>query len=159
MRGGFADAVADQQADTGPRVNEARQVAERVHHDRQSSIAAGLRRRAEQDRLDLAQIEALPPTTAAPGGLPLYTRYMASEAAAVERALLALSEHERAAVIYSGLLSLDGGLGPVEQREVDGAWRGEVGDRLDDVLSGRVELGTFEQTQARFAAKYPAPTE
>ncbi len=92
-------------------------------------------------------------------GLPPYTRYMASKAAEVERALLALSEHDRAAVIHAGLLSLDGGLDPVEQGEVDAAWRDELGGRLDDVLNGRVELGTFEQTYARFAAKYPAPAE
>ncbi len=92
-------------------------------------------------------------------GLPPYTWYMASKAAEVERALLALSEHDRAAVIHTGLLSLDGGLGPVEQGEVDAAWRDEIGDRLDDVLNGRVELGTFKQTHARFAAKYPASAE
>lgn len=84
---------------------------------------------------------------------------MASKVAEVERALLALSEHDRAAVIHTGLLSLDGGLGPVEQGEVDAAWRDEIGTRLDDVLNGQVELGTFEQTYARFTAKYPAPTE
>lgn len=92
-------------------------------------------------------------------GLPPYTRYMASKAAEVERALLALSEHDRAAVIHTGLLSLDGGLDSVEQGEVDAAWRDEIGTRLDDVLNGEVELGTFEQTYARFAAKHPAPTE
>lgn len=91
--------------------------------------------------------------------LPPYTRYMASKAAEVERALLALSERDRAAVIHTGLLSLDGGIDPVEQGEVDAAWRKAIGGRLDDVLNGRVELGTFEQTRARFAAKYPAPAE
>ena len=84
---------------------------------------------------------------------------MASKAAEVERALLALSEHERAAVIHTGLLSLDVGLGPIEQGEIDAAWRDEIGGRLDAVLNGHVELRTFEQTHARFAAKYPARAE
>lgn len=84
---------------------------------------------------------------------------MASKAAAVERALLALSEQDRAAVIRAGLLSLDGGPAPVEQGDVDAAWRAEIGDRLDEVLHGEVALGTFEHTYARFAAKYPATAE
>jgi len=84
---------------------------------------------------------------------------MASRAAEVGRALLALSKDDRGAVIHAGLLSLDGGLGPVDQGEGEVAWRDEIGGRLDDVLNGRVELGTFEQTHARFAAKYPAPAE
>ena len=84
---------------------------------------------------------------------------MAQEVAEVERALLALSEHDRAAVIHTGLLSLDGGLDPIDQAEVDMAWRHEIGARLDEVLAGRAELGTFEQTYARFAAGHPASAE
>jgi hypothetical protein len=81
---------------------------------------------------------------------------MASTAGEVERALLALPERDRAAVIHTGLLSLDGGLGPVEQPEAEAAWRDEIGARVDDLLNGQVELGSFEQTYARFAAKHPA---
>jgi len=81
---------------------------------------------------------------------------MASEVAEVERALLALAPDERAAVIHTGLLSLDGGSADAPQDDIDDAWRGEVGNRLDDVLQGRVELGSFEATRAKFAAKYPA---
>jgi len=81
---------------------------------------------------------------------------MASEVAEVERALLALAPDERAAVIHTGLLSLDGGSADAPQDDIDDAWRGEVGSRLDDVLQGRVELGSFEATRAKFAAKYPA---
>ncbi|HEY0246623.1 MAG TPA: hypothetical protein VGC45_00035 [Gryllotalpicola sp.] len=84
---------------------------------------------------------------------------MAPEVAEVERALLALSEHDRAAVIRTGLLSLDGGLDPVEQADVDGAWRDEIGTRLAEVLSGSADLGSFEQTYARFAAAHPASAE
>ncbi|MEO9015750.1 MAG: addiction module protein [Terrimesophilobacter sp.] len=81
---------------------------------------------------------------------------MAPEAAEVERALLALAPEERAAVIHTGLLSLDGGSVDESPDDIDDAWRGEIGNRLDDVLQGRVELGSFEVTRAKFAAKYPA---
>lgn len=84
---------------------------------------------------------------------------MSPEVAEVERALLALSEHDRAAVIHTGLLSLDGGLDPIEEADVDLAWRHEIGSRLDEVLAGRAELGSFEETYARFVAGHPAPAE
>lgn len=83
---------------------------------------------------------------------------MAPEVAEVERALLALAPEERAAVIHAGLLSLDGGIADAPQDDIDDAWRGEIGNRLDDVLQGRVELGSFEATRTKFAAKYPAST-
>ncbi len=83
---------------------------------------------------------------------------MAPKVAEVERALLALAPEERAAVIRSGLLSLDGGSAEAPQDNIDDAWRGEIGSRLDDVLQGRAELGSFETTRAKFAAKYPAST-
>ncbi len=81
---------------------------------------------------------------------------MAPDVAEVERALLALAPQERAAVIHAGLLSLDGVRAEVSQDDIDAAWRTEVGGRLDDVIEGRVELGSFEATRARFAATYPA---
>lgn len=90
-------------------------------------------------------------------GTPPYTPYMAPEVAEVERALLALAPEERAAVIHTGLLSLDSAPTDVSQDDIDAAWRIEVGGRLDDVIEGRVELGSFEATRARFAATYPAP--
>ena len=83
---------------------------------------------------------------------------MAPEVAEVERALLALTPEERAAVIHRGLLSFDGGSADASQDDIDTAWRSEIGDRLEDVLHGRVELGSFEATRAKFAAKYPVPT-
>lgn len=80
---------------------------------------------------------------------------MASEVAEVERALLALAPKERAAVIHMGVLSLDGVSTEVPQVEVDAAWRTEISSRLEDVIEGRVELGSFEATRARFATTYP----
>ena len=81
---------------------------------------------------------------------------MAQEVIEVERALLALPPHERAAVVHAALISLDGGANEDSQDELDAAWREEAGSRLDEVLDGSVELGSFEATRARFAAKYPA---
>lgn len=82
---------------------------------------------------------------------------MAQEVVDVERALLALPPHDRAAVVHAALISLDGGAAEDSQDDIDTAWREEAGSRLEDVLEGRVELGSFEATRARFAAKYPAP--
>ncbi|MEE6289134.1 addiction module protein [Georgenia sp. MJ173] len=84
---------------------------------------------------------------------------MAPDIAEVERALLALAPEERAAVIRAGLLSLDGSTAEGSQDDVDAAWRDEIGSRLDDVLQGRVQLGSFEATRASFAARYPAPIQ
>ena len=80
---------------------------------------------------------------------------MTQEAAEVERALLALPPRDRAAVVHAALISLDGDVAEDSQDQIDTAWRDEVSSRLDEVLDGKVELGTFETTQARFAAKYP----
>ena len=79
---------------------------------------------------------------------------MAPEVAEVEQALIALAHEERAAVIHTGLLSLDGGSAKASQDDIDDAWRGEISNRLDDILQGRVELGSFEATRA----KYPTST-
>lgn len=84
---------------------------------------------------------------------------MAQEVVEVERALLALPPHDRAAVVHAALISLDGGAAEDSQGEIDSAWREEVGGRLDQVLEGKVELGSFEATRARFVAKYPAPSQ
>lgn len=83
---------------------------------------------------------------------------MAPEVAEVEQARLALAPEERAAVIHTGLLSLDGGSAKASQDDVDDAWRGEIGNRLDAILQGRVELGSFEATRAKFATRYPTST-
>ena len=56
------------------------------------------------------------------------------------------------------IVVIDGGSTDASQDEIDDAWRGEIGNRLDDVLQGRAELGSFEATRAKFAAEYPAST-
>jgi len=84
---------------------------------------------------------------------------MAQEVTAVERALLALPPRDRAAVVHAALISLDGDAVEDSQDEIDAAWVEEVGSRLDDVLEGKVELGSFEATRARFAEKYPVPPQ
>lgn len=83
---------------------------------------------------------------------------MAPEVADVERALLALAPDQRAAVVHTALLSLDGDPDEVSQADVDAAWRTEIGSRLDEVLQGHAELGSFEATRAKFAAQFPAHT-
>jgi len=83
---------------------------------------------------------------------------MAQDIAEVERALLALAPEERAAVIHSGLLSLDGRSTDDDPDRIDDLWRGEIGTRLDDILQGKVELGSFEATRSKFVAKYPTST-
>ncbi len=80
---------------------------------------------------------------------------LARGAVEVERALLALPPSERAAVVHAALISLGGGASEDSQDELDAAWRDEVSSRLDDVVAGGVELGSFEATHARFAEKYP----
>lgn len=79
---------------------------------------------------------------------------MAQEVVEVERALLALPPQDRAAVVHAALVSLDGGAAEDSQGEIDAAWRDEVAGRLDEVLNGTLELGSFEATRARFLAKY-----
>lgn len=75
---------------------------------------------------------------------------MAPEVAEVERALLALSPHDRAAVIHSGLLSLyDGGGVEADKAEVDAAWRAELRRRIDDINSGKIALVSGEESEAR----------
>lgn len=61
-------------------------------------------------------------------------------------------------MIHAGLLSLDGPANETPQADIDAAWHRSVDSRLEDVLHGRVELGSFEATRARFEAKYPAST-
>ena len=79
---------------------------------------------------------------------------MGLEIAEVERALLALDPEARAEVIRRGLRSLDEG---------DAAPEGTVADELkrraDDVVEGRVELGTFAATKAEFERRHPRTAE
>lgn len=77
----------------------------------------------------------------------------------VERALLALAPEERAEVIRLGLRSLEGGHDQGEAGAAEGEWRDEVSRRVDDVVEGRVELGTFAATRAEFERRHPRRDE
>jgi len=73
---------------------------------------------------------------------------MTQKADEVLQAGLELDLGERAAVVRRLLESL----GPVDSTpaaEIDAAWARELDTRLDDVLQGRVELSTFEQTRLK----------
>ncbi|MGO1316564.1 MAG: addiction module protein [Cellulomonadaceae bacterium] len=74
----------------------------------------------------------------------------------VERALLALDQHDRAAVIHRGLRSLDATDENVDQAEVDAAWRAEFRRRIDDVESGKVELLDVDESHAQLRAQLAA---
>lgn len=112
----WAEAVASQQADTDPRVAEASREAAEAHRDRQqlterhraetgalyvrvlaqttptglARAAAKLRRQAERDRADLAQIQALPIPEAA---------QLARQRAAQAEAARAAAEQAQAALV------------------------------------------------------------
>lgn len=81
---------------------------------------------------------------------------MAVDVAEVERALLALPPHERAAVIHSGLLSLDDERADVSQEDIDAAWRDEFRRRIDDIETGRVDLVSHHETVALALARLEA---
>ena len=80
-----------------------------------------------------------------------YTRFMGLGAEEVYRAGLALGLDERAVVAHRLLASLDPE-GDASSPEIDEAWRGEIGSRVDDILNDRVQLGTFEQTREKARA-------
>ncbi|MEE6289253.1 addiction module protein [Georgenia sp. MJ173] len=82
---------------------------------------------------------------------------MSQNVADVERALLALDHHDRAAVIHRGLRSLDpADTTDVDQNEVDAAWRTELRRRLDDIESGKVELLDVDESHAQLRAELAA---
>ncbi|WOF22567.1 hypothetical protein N8K70_14385 [Microbacterium betulae] len=139
---GRAETVAGNQADADPRVTETRQVAEHAHRRRQQlnarqmreSIALSqralggstpsrviahaveLRKQSERDRRALARSEALP----------------VAEAAQLVRELAARDEAERQALERAQA---------ARQKRI-----AQLGSRVDDILNGRAELSTFEQT-------------
>jgi len=80
---------------------------------------------------------------------------MAAEVADVELAVLALGPEESAAVIRASPLSTESGIADNAQDQIDDTWRGEIGNRLDDVLHGKVELESFEEPRDKFARTYP----
>lgn len=81
---------------------------------------------------------------------------MSMSVADVERALLALDQPDRAAVIHRGLQSLEAKDDQVDQGEVDGAWRDELRLRIDDIESGKVELLDLDEVHAQIRAELAA---
>lgn len=82
---------------------------------------------------------------------------MAMNVAEIEEALLSLDRHDRAAVLQSGIRSLDEDDHIVEdQAEVDAAWRSELRRRIDDIESGKVELLDADEVHAQISAKLAA---
>lgn len=82
---------------------------------------------------------------------PPYTRRMALKADEVYQAGLGLDLDERTIVAHRLLASLHPD-DEATQPDTDEAWRSELGSRVDDVLSGDIELSTFEQTRAKARA-------
>jgi|ThiBiot_300_plan_2_1041538.scaffolds.fasta_scaffold00835_18 putative addiction module component (TIGR02574 family) len=81
---------------------------------------------------------------------------MSMSVADVERALLALDKHDRAAVIHRGLQSLDSDTSDVDQDAVDAAWRDELRRRVDEIESGKVELLDLDEVHAQIRAELAA---
>lgn len=81
---------------------------------------------------------------------------MSMNVAEVERALLALDQHDRAAVIHRGLQSLHPEDADVDQTEVDAAWRTELRRRIDDIESGKLELLDVDESHAQLRAELAA---
>lgn len=81
---------------------------------------------------------------------------MSMNVAEVERALLALDQHDRAAVIHRGLQSLDDENPDSDQDSVDTAWRGELRRRIDQIESGAVELLDLDESHAQLRAELAA---
>ncbi|MCT1657127.1 addiction module protein [Brevibacterium luteolum] len=78
---------------------------------------------------------------------------MSMDVAEVERALLALSQHDRAAVIRRGLRSLDKNNMDADPDATDKAWRSEVRRRLASIEDGSAELLDPEQSHAALRAE------
>lgn len=74
----------------------------------------------------------------------------------VERALLALDKHERAALLRRGLQSLDFEDENVDQTEIDKAWHVELKRRIDDINNGRVTLVDLDESHAELRAELAA---
>lgn len=71
----------------------------------------------------------------------------------MERALLALDQRDRAAVIHRALQSLSNEDPGVEQGELDAAWRAELRSRIDDIDSGEVGLLDVDESHAQLRAE------
>lgn len=73
--------------------------------------------------------------------------------------MLALAPEQRAEVIRRGLRSLDSGQDRTDQHAIDDEWSEELSRRAEDVVEGRVELGTFAATRAEFERRHPRGEE
>ena len=89
-------------------------------------------------------------------GVPPYTQRMSMTVADVEQALPALDQHDRAAVIHSGLQSLHLEDAKVDQAEVDAARRIELRRRIDDIESRKAELLDVDESHAQLRAELAA---
>lgn len=85
-----------------------------------------------------------------------YTGLMSMDVTEVERALLALNERDRAAVIHRGLRSLEDENLHVAQTEIDSAWSEELRHRIDEIESGKVQLLDVDESHAQLRAELAA---
>jgi hypothetical protein len=76
---------------------------------------------------------------------------MALKADEVYEAGLRLDLDERTVVAHRLLASLHPE-DSADQSEVDASWHEEIGSRVDEILNGKVELGSFEETRAKARA-------
>lgn len=76
---------------------------------------------------------------------------MSTEVAAVLETAKTLTREQRADLAHELLLTLDE-LGTAGQIEIDAGWRTEIGRRLDEILSGKVDLVSGEESRARARA-------
>lgn len=85
-----------------------------------------------------------------------YTSGMSMNVAEVERAMLALDRRDLAAVIHRVLQALDHSDTDEPHEETDAAWHDELGKRIDDIQSGKVETVPAEDVFAHIRAKLAA---
>ena len=63
-----------------------------------------------------------------------------------------MTREQRADLAHRLLLTLHEEDSGIDSDEIDDAWREEIGTRVDDILNGKVQLISGEETQARFRA-------
>lgn len=80
---------------------------------------------------------------------------MAPEVAEVERALLALTPKDRAAVIERVLLSLDE-VDDMDPADIDTRWRAEIDRRMGEYVSGEAKLVDADEHFAQLRTELAA---
>lgn len=78
---------------------------------------------------------------------------MSMNVAEVEQALLALDQHDRAAVIHRGLRSLDADDANSDTGGIGETWRAELRRRIDATENGTIELVDAEESHARLRSE------